>query len=152
MKKYIDNKGISTIIATIFMILFVMIAAGIVWVVIQNILSSQSEEISSGLDRVTLSIVGSSVNITNSEVSLTINRDIGQGDLIKIKIILYDSDGESYSQDVDAESLTELGSKKFTISDGDLTDIEKISIAPITKSASGKESLKGIVYTYNVEQ
>ena len=147
-----NNKGISTIIATIFMILFVMIAAGIVWVVIQNILSRQSEEISSGLDRVTLSIVGSSVKITDSEVSLTINRDIGQGDLTKIKIILYDSEDESYSEDVDAESLTELGNKKFAISKGGLANIEKISIAPITKSASGKESLKGIVYTYKVEE
>jgi flagellin-like protein len=147
-----NKKGISTIIATIMMILFVLIAAGIVWVVIQNILSSQSEEISSGLDRVTLSIVGSSINITNSEVSLTINRDIGQGDLTKIKIILYDSEGESYAEDVDAESLTELESKKFSVSKGGLTDIEKISIAPITKSASGKESLKGIVYTYNIEK
>ncbi|MEN7982634.1 MAG: archaellin/type IV pilin N-terminal domain-containing protein [Nanoarchaeota archaeon] len=145
-----DKKGISTIIATIMMILFVLIAAGVVWVVIQNLLAEQTEEISSGLDRITLSIVGSSVNITDTEVSLTINRDIGKGDLVKIKIILYDTEGESYSQNVDAETLTELGSKKFTINKGDFTTIKKIAIAPITKSASGKESLKGIVNTHKI--
>jgi flagellin-like protein len=57
------NKGVSTIIATIIMILFVLIAAGIVWVVIQNILLEETEDISTGLDRITLSIVGSSVNL-----------------------------------------------------------------------------------------
>jgi flagellin-like protein len=145
------NKGISTIIATIFMILFVIVAAGVVWVVIQNILSQQTEEISSGLDRVTLSIVGSSVNITNTEVSMIINRDIGQGNLVKIKIIIYDKDGESYAEDVDAKSLTELTSKKFTISKGSLGEITKISIAPITKSESGEENLKGIVNTYTIK-
>ena len=147
-----QKRGLSTIIATIMMILFVLIAAGVVWMVIQNILSQETEEISSGLDRITLSIIGSSVNITDTEVSLVINRDIGKGSLVKIKIILYDDEGESYSQDVPAETLSELGSKKFSVNKGGLTNINKISIAPITKSTSGKETLKGIVNTYKVEE
>lgn len=145
-----EKKGVSTIIATIFMILFVMVAAGIVWVVIQNILTEQTEEISTGLERITLSVVGSSVNITSSEVTMIINRDIGPGDLSKIKIILYNQAGESYSEDVDASKLDELGSKKFTVSTGGLTTIKKISLAPIVISGTGKETLKGVVYNYNV--
>ncbi len=144
------KRGISTIIATIMMILFVLIATGVVWVVIQNILSEETEEISSGLDRITLSIVGSSVNLSDAlNVSFIINRDIGKGDLVKIKIILYDEEGESYAEDVGASTLGELGSKKFSISKGGLT-ISKISIAPITESISGKETLKGIVNTYKI--
>jgi flagellin-like protein len=143
-----NNKGISTIIATIMMILFVIIAAGIVWVVIQNILSEEIEGISSGLDRITLNIVGSSVNFSESgRVSLIINRDIGKGDLSKIKIILYNEEGESYSEDIGASTLTELGSKKFSISTGGYSNIQKIAIAPIIKSSSGKETTKGIVST-----
>ena len=146
-----NKKGISTIIATIMMILFVLIAAGVVWGVIQNLLSDQSEEISSGLDRVTLVIVGSSVNLSESgKVSLIINREIGQGVLAKVKIILYNEDGESYAEDVDAITLTELGSKKFTINTGGLENINKIAIAPITTSESGKETIKGIVNTYKI--
>lgn len=145
-----NNKGVSTIIATILMILFVLIAAGVVWVIIQNILSDQTEEISTGLERITLTIVGSSVNITSSEVSLVINRDIGKGKLTKVKIILYNEDGESYAEDAEASTLTELGSKKFSISTGGLTNINKISVAPIVESSSGKETLKGIVNTYRI--
>jgi flagellin-like protein len=146
-----NNKGISTIIATIIMILFVIIASGVVWVVIQNILSEETEGISSGLERITLGIVESSVNTSDpSEISFIINRDIGKGNLAKIKIILYNEEGESFAEDVDASALTELGSKKFTIETGGLTDINKISIAPIIESSSGKETLKGIVDTYKI--
>lgn len=142
------KRGMSTIIATIMMILFVLIATGIVWVVIKNILSEETEEISSGLDIITLSIVGSSVDFSESgKVSLIINRNIGKGDLAKIKIILYNEEGDSYVKEVTASDLGELGSKKFTISTGGFTNIQKISIAPITISASGKETIKGIVST-----
>lgn len=146
-----NKKGLSTIIATIMMILFVLVAAGVVWGIIQNILSEESEEISSGLDRVTLLISGSSVNTSDAlNVSLIINRDIGKGNLAKIKIILYNEDGESYSEDVNASTLSELGSKKFSISNGGLIGINKLAVAPITKSDSGKETLKGIVNTYKI--
>lgn len=143
------NKGLSTIIATIMMILFVLVAVGIVWAIIQNLLDEETEEISSGLDRISLSINRLSVNITNTNVDLIINRDIGQGKLTKIKIILYDEDG-SYSEDVDASTLSELGSRKFSIGTGGLTNINKISIAPIVESESGKETLKGIANTYKI--
>lgn len=149
--KATSKKGMSTIIATIMMILFVLMATGVVWVVIQNILSEETEEISSGLDRIALAIVGSSVDLSESgKVSLIINRDIGKGDLIKIKIILYNEEGESYAEDTNATTLSELGSKKFTIGDGSLANINKISVAPIVKSGSGKETLKGIVNTYKI--
>ncbi len=142
-----DKKGVSTIIATIMMILFVLIAAGVIWAIIQNLLTEQTEDISSGLERITLSIIEDSVNITNTQLSLVIARDIGEGNLAKIKIILYNEDGESYSEDVDANTLTELGNQKFTISKGGFVTIKKISIAPISGS-SGKEKIGRIVDTY----
>ena len=149
-----NKKGLSTIIATIMMILFVLIASGVVWVTIQNILSEETEDMSSGLDRITLSIVGSSVKMDDPEdstnISLIINRDIGEGKLTKVKIIIYNDAGESYSEDINASTLSELGSRKFSISKGGLTEINKISVAPIIESASGKETLKGIVNTYKI--
>lgn len=145
-----NNKGISTIIATILMILLVLVAAGVLWAIIQNLLSDQTEEINSGLDRITLYIVKDSVELNENNVTLIINRDIGPGKLSKIKILLYTSDGETYAEDVDASTLTELGSRKFTIDNGGLTNINKISIAPITESESGKGILKSIVNTYKI--
>ncbi len=146
-----QKRGMSTIITTVIMIVLVLVAVGVVWGIIQNLLSEETEEISSGLDRITLKIVGSSVDFSESgKVSLIINRDIGKGDLIKIRIILYDEEGDGYSEDVDASTLTELGSKKFSITTGGFSDIQKISIAPITESTSGKETLKGITNTYKI--
>lgn len=143
-----NKKGISTIIATIMMILFVLIAAGVVWVIIQNLLTEQTEDISSGLERITLSIVEDSITLTDTQISLVITRDIGEGNLAKIKIILYNENDESYSENIDAGKLTEeLGSQKFTISKGGFATIKKISIAPISES-SGKESVGRIVDTY----
>lgn len=144
-----NKRGISTIIATIIMITLVLVSMGIVWIIIQNILTEETENIESGLERVTLFIVESSVELTSGKtpLELIINRDIGKGDLSKIKIILYDENGESHPTDVDAATLTELGSQKFTINTPIIT-VTKISIAPITTSSSGKETVKGIVDTY----
>ncbi|MFC1666090.1 archaellin/type IV pilin N-terminal domain-containing protein [Nanoarchaeota archaeon] len=140
------NKGISTIITTVLMIVLVLAAVGVVWAVIQNILSEQEKEITSGLSRVVLSIVEDSLEFSSEGVSLVIYRDIGQGDLSKIRIILYNEDGESEYKDVDASGLSELGNGKFVISTSFLK-IEKISIAPIIKS-SGDDNLQRIVDTY----
>ncbi|MCW8965390.1 MAG: hypothetical protein OQK82_01690 [Candidatus Pacearchaeota archaeon] len=142
------KQGISTIIATVIMILFVIVGSGIVWVVIQNLLSQESEDISSGLNRVSLSIVDSSVNITDSQVAFIINRNIGEGELSEIKILLYDEEGESYSENIDASTLDELGSKKVTVSKSNIANISKISIAPVILTESGSESIKGISDTY----
>jgi len=140
------NKGISTIIATIMMILFVLIATGFLWVIIQNLLTDKTDEISSGLNRISLSIVDSSVDFSESgKVSLIINRDIGEGQLSKIKIILYNLEGESYSEDVEANTLDILGNKRFTINTGGFTNIQKISVAPILKSSSNKETTQEII-------
>jgi hypothetical protein len=145
-----DNKGISQIITTILIIALVMVSIGIVWAVIQNIVSQQSEDIESGLERISLFIVGSSVEISESEVSLVVQRDVGAGNLQEIRIILYDENGESQSTDVDASGLGELGSKKFEADRNELATITKISIAPIAVSSSGKKTPKNIVYTYKV--
>lgn len=128
------------------MILFVLIATGFLWVIIQNLLTDKTDEISSGLNRISLSIVDSSVDFSESgKVSLIINRDIGEGQLSKIKIILYNLEGESYSEDVEANTLDILGNKRFTINTGGFTNIQKISVAPILKSSSNKETTQEII-------
>ncbi len=138
-----NKKALSAVVTTLIIILLVIAAIGIVWVVIKNILTESSEEISAGLSRVTLEIIEDSVKINNNDntLSFVVSRDIGKGDLNKIKVILKDTQDNAYSEEVDVSSLTELGTKRITINKGSLTMIKSISIAPVIKTEKGKEKL-----------
>ena len=141
--RWYNKKALSAVVTTLILILLVIVAIGIVWVVIKNILSESSEEISAGLSRVTLEIIEDSVKINNNDntLSFVVSRDIGKGDLNKIKVILKDTQDNTYSEEVDVSSLTELGTKRITINKGGLTMIKSISIAPVIKTEKGKEKL-----------
>ena len=136
-----NKRGLSEIVTTMIMVLLVIAATTIVWVVIKNILSEGAEEISAGTARVSLEILEDSVKIEDNSVSFVVSRDIGKGDLSKVKVILYDIEDNTYSEEIDASSLGELGTKKIDVTKGGLTSIKKISIAPILKTESGKEKL-----------
>ena len=57
-----SNKGgVSEVVTTVIMVALAIVAIGVVWVVIQNILSEQGEQIEAGLSRVSLNI--ESVNV-----------------------------------------------------------------------------------------
>ena len=74
-----SNKGLSAIIATMMIILLVIVAVGIVWVVIRNIISEGTEEIELGKFTFDLSIKSAYVEGINVKVGA--RRNPGGGDL-----------------------------------------------------------------------
>ncbi|MDD5012555.1 MAG: LamG domain-containing protein [Candidatus Nanoarchaeia archaeon] len=148
---YKNKKGLSTIIITLILILVSLVAIGIFWVVINNLIKSGTEGI--GLGRLTLNAEIKSVSIDNSSnnVTLTVERKVGAGEMTGIKFIFYsDTDTEIITEDIELEQLKEA---QFTfhllMNVGDIT---KISIAPIFSSSEGEESVGNVLDTYNVEE
>ena len=150
-----NNKGLSEVIVAVILIVVSLVAVGIVWAVISNVLQSGTEDISlgfEGLSGIQLEIVESSVVVDNSSqfVSMNIRRGKGDANLGKIKFIFFDG---TNSGSVDVETnLQQLGTDHFTIdySGLGLSTIIEISIAPILISESGRESLRDITDTYDV--
>ena len=142
-----NKRGISKVIFTIIMITLVLIAVGILWTIIQNILSQETEKIS--LDQFTIDVGIQSAKIEGSDIVVGVIRNIGKGNLTGIKFIFFDGkNSEAIERKV---SLGELESQSFTFTLNELNvvDVEIVSIAPIYASSSGNEILGGITNIYN---
>lgn len=133
------------------MIAFVLVAIGIVWAVISNILDKSKEDIEAGLSDVKLKIIEEQVYIhmpSKNFVEMRIKREIGKGNLTKIKFIFTDGkSSKTFERDV---SMDELGHEVFEFGDLGGFDFNEISIAPIIQLKSGKESLRNVVDRYIV--
>lgn len=152
-----QKKGISGIIVAILMILIVVLGTGMVWVVIQNMLDKGTSEIESGLSSSVIlkvqevSPVYSETNPQDLEsIEVIVSRDIGKGDLQKIKFLFYDSSGESLSKEKESV-IGELGKETFTFDaiSFSINEIEKVAVAPIVLS-NNQEKIKDITDTYKL--
>jgi hypothetical protein len=150
MIKECGKKGLSTIVATLLIILLTLVAVGIIWIVVRNVIQGGSEQISLG--KFTLDLKISQVQkINDSALSVTIKRNAGEGDFVGISFVVEDDTGtEVVKQNV---SMSELQTKTFqlyfiTIN---TSRLKKISIAPIFRLESGKEVNGDVKDTYFVE-
>ncbi|MDD5012396.1 MAG: hypothetical protein PHQ66_01995 [Candidatus Nanoarchaeia archaeon] len=145
-----NKRGLSTIIMTLIIILISLVAVGIFWVVVNNLIKGGTEEVSFG--RLTLSAEIKGVDIENSSnnVSLLIKRNVGEGDITGMKFIFYSDDkNEIVEQEI---QLEELEQESFTFHlTMNVSLLTKISIAPIFSSSDGKESVGNIADTFDVK-
>lgn len=139
-----NKRGLSDVLTTLLIVLLSIVAIGVVWVIIQNLISEGEE----------ISLVGLSLNLkiekaTANESNLNVNvkRNAGEGELVAINFII--SDGSNSDVLRKNTNLKELGSENFAfyLSVLDVGEIAEISIAPVYLSPSGKEIVGGIIDT-----
>ena len=105
------KRGLSTVIATLIIILISITAIVIMWVVIQNIISKGSENIDLGKFTIDLEI--EQVTIESDGIYITVKRNSGKGELKKIKFMLSDGvNTETFEQDA---NIPELGIETFIL-------------------------------------
>ena len=144
-----SSKGLSAIVATLIIILLVIVAVGIVWVVIRNVIGEGAEGIELGKFTFDLSIKSAYIDGTN--VKVLIRRSPGGGDLVGVKFIFFDG-ANSFSTDRKI-SLIELQEKLFSFNStevGGINNVQEVSVAPIYKLDSGKEKVGDITDTYTI--
>jgi len=143
-----NHRGLSTVVITLIIILISLVAVGIIWVVVRNVIQTGTEQIDLGKFTVDLSI--KNAYIKSGNISVDVQRNAGQREISKIKFILFDGqNSEVVTQNSDLE---ELESRIFSVHPNDLNAslIMKVSIAPVFKAADGTETLGGVVDTYNL--
>ena len=140
------KRGVSTVIVTLIMIALAMVAIGIVWGVVSNILKSGEEDVSTGLGQIFLNLKIEKANIeSNGDIKVTVKRGEGGGEIAGINFVV--SDGTNSQILREDTTLQELGTQTFTISQSKLTGVafvKEVSIAPITKSGT-KERIGDVV-------
>jgi len=139
------KRGMSAVVTTLIIILLTIVAIGIVWVVVKNILDKGSDEIS--LTGLTLDLEIVRAVVDGDTLSVTVKRNPGDGNLVGINFVI--SDGEKSTVVRRDTTLAELGVQTFTftLSQLPVDDITSIAIAPIFETASGKEILGDAIDT-----
>lgn len=143
-----NQRGLSAVVTTLIIILLALVAIGIVWVVIRNIISEGVEEIS--FERFYFDLSIKNAYIDGQDVKVGVRRSPGGGDLIGIKFIFYDGANNFLIEK--KIPLKELEERTFTFNStevGGIGKVETVSIAPIYESA-GKETVGEITDTAEI--
>ncbi len=105
----------------------------------KNIITEQTEEISSGFGSFFLNLKIENVKVEDDgDVKVSVTRGVGEGDLTGINFII--SDGVNTQVIKKETTMKELGGSTFTISSsefGDVVFVKELSIAPVLGSRMG---------------
>jgi len=144
---FAKNKiGLSTIVVTLIITVLSLVAIGVVWVVIRNVLTTGSDDI--GLEQFTTKLEITHAYEHSGTISVVVKRGSGEGTLTKIKFILIAGDNsEIITQD---SSLEELQSNTFTLTPSELSSlsISTVSVVPVVLIEDGTEKILDITDTY----
>jgi hypothetical protein len=142
------KRGLSTVIVTLILILVSIVAVGIIWVVVRNILNSGTNQVDFG--KFTLSLDVKNAYVQNDNLSVDVKRNAGQGELTQIKFLL--SDGENSEVITQDTNLKELEERVFSLHLTILnaSRVIKVSIVPVFKASDGTNSFGQESSTYNI--
>jgi hypothetical protein len=145
-----EKRGISTIVVTIILVALSLVAIGVVWAVISNIINSNAKGNSYSRFTVKLDVLDAYTQDNNLVVR--IKRNAGGGDLKKIKFVLSDQSGSELI--VQETTLKELETDTFSMTPSqiNLEDISKVSIVPVILDSSGSEMLGDVADTFVISE
>jgi len=139
MKKAGDNKrGLSTIVTTLLILLLIFVAIGIIWIVVKKVIVEGSEQVSLGKFTLDLKITQVQT-IDNNTIKVKIKRNQGAGDFVALSFIF--DDGTNSEVIKRNSSMKEFEEIPFylDLNEVNLSNLEKIEIAPVFRLESGKE-------------
>jgi hypothetical protein len=144
------KRGLSTIVTTLIIILLVFIAIGIVWTVIQNVLTEGVENIDTRSFTLDLEISKIFIDPSSGYLTISVTRNSGIGEFQAIRFMV--GDGTSTEvYDLPSVNFAELETRSFELSEytGDVTNVK---IAPVFISETGEEKLSKIVIEVILEE
>lgn len=144
MKFQNHKKGLSTIVATLVIILLVLVAVGIVWVVVRNVIERGTNQVD-----INAKCIGAEVKVTNVTCSgasggvcdAVVTRSSGDGEIGGIKLsFTNDAEDSNYIHD-EPGNMAPLETKKISGIDTGLTNPSKVSSIVYFIDNSGNEQL-----------
>ena len=142
-----NKRGISSVIATLLLVLLTIVLIGIVWVIVRNIVASSSQGITLGGLTLDLKIQQAIKNSNN--ISIVVQRQPGAGNLVGVNFVIFD--GTIYETIKQNSSLDIYQGKDFIIAPQqvNINSAKTISVAPIfTSENGGPQQVGSITDTY----
>ena len=140
-----NRKGLSMVVSVLLIIVLVLVATGIVWVVVRNVIQKGAGSLS--LSGLTLNLEILSASLDGNNVNVNVKRNPGAGKLLGIKFVF--SDGTSSKTAEETVSMAELDEESFSFNliDLEIPNANEVSIALIFESEGGDEILGDIIDT-----
>ncbi len=136
-----NRRGLSTIVTTLIIILLVLIATAIIWSVVDNLLSKNTEAMGTSAMCMEVSIRATTiVNNSLTNYSVTLSRTSSGPDEFFYAKLVFSNDTDSSNPLDFSIGLKPLYSKKENIESG-ILDANKLEITPYYKDESGKTYL-----------
>jgi len=137
-----NTRGLSAIVATLIIILLTLVAVGIIWVVIRNVINSGTEDIKLSAKCTAVNLEAVSVNeIAAGNYSVTLHRNAGGDELGGVKVAIFNVTKTSGVKNFGV-TISALDTKTATIdTGGNVTNGNKIEYTPFFIDASGNEQL-----------
>jgi hypothetical protein len=143
-----NKRGLSDIVTNLVLIILVLVAVGVVWVVVRNVVSQGAGEISLG--RFTFNLEIKSAYVDGTNIRVIVERSPGGGTLLGVNFIF--SNGLENIIIERRVSIDELEQKSFIFSETQIPGIgagDEVSVVPVYESSFGEE-LGGITDTATI--
>jgi len=82
-----NKKGLSTIVTTLILILLVLVAVGVIWIVVKNIIDTGSEDVDVGAKCLSVDVKATAVACTGTTCAVTLSRKAGGDDIGGVKLV-----------------------------------------------------------------
>jgi hypothetical protein len=149
MKK---TKGLSTIVATLIIILLVLVAVGIIWVVVRNVIEGGAQQIQGSNDCLSVDVRPTKVvcnpgtegpESNNGVCNVTFTRGAGGEEIGGVKLVLTNSAGDSnYIHDVSG-NVNSLATMTENIIVTGIANASNVEVSVYFLDDSGNEQLCG---------
>jgi hypothetical protein len=142
-----NKRGLSTIIIVLILVGLSLVAVGIIWGVVADLLKTSGEQSTSQFGSLFLDLRIINVKILSGEVSVTVQRNAGEGDLEGIVFLfateeLSESARRETTLDVFETEVFSFELEKIE----DISLIKEVSIAPVVSGGAEKD----IIDTYEL--
>lgn len=136
-----NKRGLSTIVATLIIILLVLVAVGIIWVVVRNLVQQGTEQIDISSKCFDTEIRAVKVTNVSNLYTVTVSRGASNQEIGGIKLIFVDSNGESnFVQDVPGD-IGALATINVNVTVTGLADPNKVQTVVYFLDEQGEERL-----------
>jgi hypothetical protein len=144
-----NKKGLSMIITTLIIILLVLVAVGIIWVVVRNIVEKGTEQINYNTKCIDVDVRANAVvNTSMTDYSVTLTRTASGEDIAGVKLIFFNAAAETSTVIDVSGNIAPLATITRSVAGG-IVDANKVEVTSYFTDASGDEQICSQTRSYS---
>lgn len=144
-----NKKALSTVVTTLIIILLVLVAVGVIWVVVRDVIEGGAEQIDISTKCLEVDVRATAVvNIAGTDYDVTLKRGAGGDAVGGVMITIFNNTDNSGVIDI-STALAELQTSTESVTATNIADANKIETTVYFTDASGNAQLCSQTNTFS---